>query len=149
MIPLWNTRDVWQIILVGRASRRLERSNDEKSFAFRCLNPFCQWEKMDRIFWVLQSDIYFVVLTFTFNFFPQCLGYVPRQTSAAAAAYPFASSALYSSPRKWGAACWICQNCARKCSTICYLWRNHRCVDKCKQLRAGGRAQACPFLPCS
>lgn len=52
------------------------------------------------MFRVLERDIYFVVLTFTPNFFPQRLGYVPRQTSAAAAANPFASSTLYSSPRK-------------------------------------------------
>lgn len=79
--------------------------------------------------------------------FPQCLGYVPRQTSAAAAAYPFASSTLYSCPRKRGAACSTCQNCARKCPAICDLWRNHWCVDKCKRLGAGRRAQAAPSSP--
>lgn len=29
-------------MFVGKASRRLESSDDEESFAFRCPNPFCQ-----------------------------------------------------------------------------------------------------------
>lgn len=146
-IPLWNTRDVWQYMFVGKASRRLESSNDEKSFAFRCLNPFSWGAGGKSCMLVLERDIYSVVLTFISNFFPQCLGYVPRQTSATAAANPFASSALYSSPREWGATRWICQNCARKCPAICDLWRNHWCVDKCKRLGAGGEKTGFPFLP--